>query len=272
MPTLASQPQTIGKVLDDGFKFYLRTLLKVLPLSFLAVVVPVVVIISFVGVNTYFGLSSGQLDLATTDITGVFTSLGISAVIAVILAVIFYAAMFYKLAGEAQDRGIGIGGSLGLGLRAAIPLLITGILYSLAVTLGLILLVIPGVILMVSLVLYMPAFTMDNAGIIGSLKKSHNLVWGNWWRTLLILSVPMIIMLVILGGVGLVIGFFIGFGMAQTEGGLLQYQIIMEVAQYAVNTVLAPLFPALMIILYNDLKLRKEGADLDAKIAGTPSV
>jgi hypothetical protein len=113
---------------------------------------------------------------------------------------------------------------------------------------------------------------MDNAGIIGSLKKSHNLVWGNWWRTLLILSVPMIIMLVILGGVGLVIGFFIGFGMAQTEGGLLQYQIIMEVAQYAVNTVLAPLFPALMIILYNDLKLRKEGADLDAKIAGTPSV
>ncbi|WP_455209620.1 hypothetical protein, partial [Kaarinaea lacus] len=126
-------------------------------------------------------------------------------------------------------------------------------------------------IVMVSLILYMPAYTMDNAGIIGSLKKSHNLVWGNWWRTLLILSVPTIILLVILGGVGMVVGAVIGFGVTQGEGDLLQFQIIMEVAQYIVNVFLAPLFPALMIILYNDLKLRKEGADLDAKIAGTAS-
>ncbi|MCG6970643.1 MAG: hypothetical protein LJE85_12825 [Gammaproteobacteria bacterium] len=271
MPTLASQPQSIGKVLDDGFKFYLSNVVKILPLSFLAVVTPVIVFILFLGVDTYFGLSSGQLDLATTDFSQLAASFGLSVVIAMILAVIFYAAMFYKLTGEAQQRSIGMGGSLGLGLRAAIPLLITGILYSLAVGLGMVLLVIPGIILMVSLVLYMPAFTMDNAGIIGSLKKSHDLVWGNWWRTLLILSVPVIILIVIMGGFGAVIAAFIGYSVTQGEADILQYQIMLEVAQYAVNVFLAPLFPALMIILYNDLKLRKEGADLDAKIGGTPS-
>jgi hypothetical protein len=271
MPTLASQPQSIGKILDDGFKFYLRNLLKILPLSFLAVVTPVVVLIVFLGLDTYLSLGGGQLDPATTDFGALFASLGIGMVIAMLLAVVFYTAMFYKLAGEAKDHAIGIGASLGLGAKAAIPLLITGILYSIAVTLGFILLVIPGIIVMVSLVLYMPAFTMDNAGIIGSLKKSHNLVWGNWWRTLVILSVPTIILLVILGGIGILSAALIGFSVSQSEGDFLQYQLMLEVAQYIINVFLAPLFPALMIILYHDLKLRKEGADLDAKIAGTAS-
>jgi hypothetical protein len=271
MPTLASQPQSIGKVLDDGFKFYLRTLVSILPLSFLAVIIPVVIMILFLGLDTYLSLGSGQLDPATTDFQELLTAIGISAVIAILSAVVFYTAMFYKLAGAAQDRAIGVGASLGLGLKAAIPLLITGILYSLAVGLGFVLLVIPGIIVMVSLVLYMPAYTMDNQGIIGSLKKSHNLVWGNWWRTLLILSVPTIILLVILGGIGMVFAALIGFSVTQGEGNFLQYQLMLEIAQYVVNVFLMPLFPALMIVVYHDLKLRKEGADLDAKIAGTTS-
>lgn len=272
MPTLASQPQSIGKILDDGFKFYLRNLLKILPLSFLAVITPVVVLVLFIGFDTYLGLSSGQLDPATTDFGALMASFGIGMVIAMILALVFYTAMFYKLAEEAKDQTIGIGASLGLGAKAALPVLIASILYSIAVTLGFILLIIPGIILMVSLVLYMPAFTMDKAGVIGSLKKSHNLVWGNWWRTLAILSVPTIILMVILGGIGILSAVVIGFSVAQGEGDFTQYQLMLEVAQYIANMLLAPLFPALMIILYNDLKLRKEGADLDAKIAGTASV
>ncbi len=271
MPTLASQPQSIGKILDDGFKFYLRNLLKILPLSFLAVVTPAVVLIIFIGLDTYLNLSSGQLDPATTDFGALMASLGIGVVIAMVLAVVFYTAMFYKLAEEAKDHPIGIGASLGLGAKAAIPLLISGILYSIAVTLGFVLLVIPGIILMVSLVLYIPAYTMDNAGIVGSLKKSHNLVWGNWWRTLTVLSVPMIILMVIFGGIGILSAVLIGLSVTQGEGDFMQYQIALEVAQYIANTLLAPLFPALMIILYNDLKLRKEGTDLDAKIAGSAS-
>jgi hypothetical protein len=271
MPTLASQPQTIGKVLDDGFKFYVRNLVKILPLSFLAVVTPVIVVILFLGVDTYFGLSSGQLDPATTDFGGLFASFGISMVLAMFLAVIFYAALFYKLTAAAQDRAMGVGASLGLGLRAAIPLLITNLIFFAIVMLGTILLIIPGIIVMVFLCLYMPAYTMDNAGIIGSLKKSYNLVVGNWWRTLLILSIPTIIMIAFFAGIGVVIAALVGFSVVQGEGDFLQYQITVEVVQYAVNVFLAPLFPALMIILYHDLKLRKEGADLDAKIAGTPT-
>ncbi|KPJ90377.1 MAG: hypothetical protein AMJ53_13750 [Gammaproteobacteria bacterium SG8_11] len=268
MPTLASQPQTIGKVLDDAFKFYVKNLVSILPLSILTVVTPVAAIISFVGVESYFSLSSGQIDPATID----FTNLGSGGLIATLLFVFFYAAMFYKMTAAAQDHPMGIGASLGLGVKATIPLLITYILFVVAVTLGMILLVIPGIIVMVSLILFLPAYTMDNAGIIGSLKKSHNLVWGNWWRTLLILSVPVIILSVIVAGVIMVVGIVFGISAVEGEGDLLQLQIMMEVAQQIVNIFIYPLFPALMIILYNDLKLRKEGADLDAKISGTASI
>lgn len=266
MSMFASQPQTIGKVLDDGFKFYTRTLLQILPLSFLAVVIPVVIIVLFVGGQTYLQIASGKLDPATTDITAILASFGIGGVIAMALAVLFYAAIFYKMGAAAQGQAMSIGGSLTLAAKAAIPLLIAAILYSLAVTLGFVLLIIPGIILMVSLILYMPAYTMDNAGIIGCLTKSHNLVWGNWWRTLLIFSIPAVILMVIYVGIGTVYGILIA--VTAEKGNLMQYQILLEVAQYTVNVFLTPLFPAFMIILYNDLKLRKEGSDLDAKISG----
>ena len=270
MSSLASQPQTIGRVLDDGFKFFKQTLLSILPLSFLAVITPIAVIVSFVGGKTYLHLVSGQLDPATTDFMALMNSFIIGAIVAMILAVWFYAAIFYKMAAAAKGQTTGIGASLTLGAKAAIPLLITAILYSLAVSVGFVLLIVPGIILMVSLMLYMPAYTMDNEGIFGCLKKSHNLVWGNWWRSLLIISIPAIILLVIYLGLGMFSGAIIAMG-ATSEGefDIIQYQLLVEVAQYIINVFLAPLFPAFMIVLYNDLKLRKEGADLDAKIAGT---
>lgn len=267
MPILASQPQTVGKVLDDGFKFYRSTLMQILPLSFLAVVVPIVILVLFVGGSTYMSLVSGQMDPATTDFVALFTSLGIGAVVAMFLAIIFYAAIFYKMSGAALGDSINFGGSMTLGLKAVFPLLMAGILYMLAVSLGFVLLIIPGIILMVSLMLYMPAYTMDNEGIIGCLKKSHNLVWGNWWRTVLIFSIPTIILMVVYMALGVVSGVLIA--LTGAEGDFLKYQIIIEIVQYSINVFLTPMFPAFMIIMYHDLKLRKEGGDLDAKIAST---
>ena len=60
-----------------------------------------------------------------------------------------------------------------------------------------VLLIIPGIILMVSLLLCYPTALFDNKGPVSALSESHRLVWGNWWRTFVMLSVGVIILMVI---------------------------------------------------------------------------
>jgi hypothetical protein len=74
-------------------------------------------------------------------------------------------------------------------------LFIMGILVTLAIGLGLILLIIPGIVLGVYLSMSYFSLLLGNKGILGSIKYSWNLVYNNWWRTL---------------GYLLFIGFFIG--------------------------------------------------------------
>ena len=57
------------------------------------------------------------------------------------------------------------------------------ILYGLAIVVGLILLVIPGIILSISLCLAFYLVALENKGAVDSLKSSHALVKGYWWRT-----------------------------------------------------------------------------------------
>ena len=72
-------------------------------------------------------------------------------------------------------------------------LLVATILYVLIVGVGTIALIIPGVFLGFKLFYYDYAIVIENAGIIGSLKRGWEVVRGNWWRTFalnLIFGVP----------------------------------------------------------------------------------
>ena len=39
-----------------------------------------------------------------------------------------------------------------------------------------------------------------------ALKRSHRLVWGNWWRTLVVVSVPVVIVMILYLGLGIAFG------------------------------------------------------------------
>ncbi len=269
MLQLADHPQSIGKVLDDGFKLFVQTLLQILPLSFLAVAMPLAVVIASIGGNNYLLLSSGQFDPATSDITSLVITFAVSVVVGLILAMASYAAIYYKMVGAVRGNTISHAVALLAGVKALIPLAVATLLYALATVLGLMLLVVPGFILMISMMLYMPAYVMDRESIVGSLSRSHKLVWGNWWRSFLIMSIPTVIMIVLLMGLGAISGALIAVSAPSEQGvaGMSQYSLLIEVAQHLLNILFIPMYAAFMIILYNDLKLRKEGGDLSGKIA-----
>jgi len=163
----------------------------------------------------------------------------------------------------AQGARIGIGDALAFGVRRSLVLVLATVGYGLACLIGLVFLVIPCVILMVSLVLYMPAIVVDRKGVFDSLSHSHTLVWGNWWRTsaLLTIGIIFVYVLVMVVGIGLaLLGQFLGFDTTT--------QILVQFISASVMTVfMIPFTNALWLEIYRDLKLRKEGGDLEQRLA-----
>lgn len=267
MAALANQPQTIGKLLDNGFKFYLSTLKQVLPLSFLVSFIPISILIGLVGFSAYSVLLSGEIANDPEQIMALLVTMIPGIIGAGITYLILYIGLYYKMAYLAQGDDAALMDAVKLGAKAFFPLLLASILYSLAMMLGLVLLIIPGLIIMVNFILYFPTYIMGKEGAVSCLGASNRLVWGgNWWRTAIVITVPIVIMLVFDVAVQFLVSILqVGTSMMGDPGtGAIIFQLSMDLI---VQVIITPLMPAFGIVLYWDLKLRKEGGDLQAQIS-----
>ena len=158
-----------------------------------------------------------------------------------------------------------MGSALQTSLGRLLPQVLTFILFSVAVGIGFVLLVIPGLILMLSLMLCWILVVLEGKGPMAALVGSHRLVWGNWWRTAAILTVGFIVLFVLYVAVAFVVGLIVplvGFGsdpfMVAFIGGLVINGIL--------YLLITPYYAGLLLSIYWDLKLRKEGGDLAARV------
>jgi hypothetical protein len=132
---------------------------------------------------------------------------------------------------------------------------------------GLVLLVIPGLILMVSLILGANVLVLERKGPWESLLASHSLVWGNWWRSTAILTVGFIIIMVVYMAIGFIVGLAAPFVGAQGPDALTFISVSSLIVGAVMTFLLTPFYAALFISLYWDLSLRKHGGDLASRIA-----
>jgi hypothetical protein len=84
-------------------------------------------------------------------------------------------------------------------LKAAFATAVTvcPLLYFLAMTIGMILLFVPGLFLAILLLPGAALIILRNAGVLDALSRSASLVWGNWWFTLGVLLVLMLTLLAV---------------------------------------------------------------------------
>jgi len=252
--TLSNQPQTIGQVLDHSFKLYAAAFKKVLPLSFMGALL--MAIPGFLAPHD-----------ASGDLAAMGDAMGQSLLwVALFLPVYFILAsgLIYQMQGVAESRDVGLQEALMRGAKTLLPIIIGIILYVLILMVGFVLLIIPGIILSVSLYFWYTGVVLDNESPLQALKHSHRLVWGNWRRTLTVLSVFWIILLVVYMGFGIAVGVFMATGGASdTEG----FRLVSELVAALISTVITPFIYSVMLIQYHDLKLRSEGHDLEARLA-----
>ncbi|MDH5648162.1 MAG: YciC family protein [Gammaproteobacteria bacterium] len=260
MFALADQPQSIGKNLDNGIKLYIAGLAKVLPLTFIAASLGVV--------PDLLNVTRPSIDNPAVG-AGMLGFLLVYVVVMIVVSFAIYGAVIYQYGAIATGHSVSMMDSVKRGFRCIPRLLGGGILYVLAIMIGMVLLVIPGIILMVSLALFSTAIMLDDEKAVDSLKLSHSLVWGNWWRTVILFTVPMFIIMALYFLLGAIFGVSMMAGGAANlnQESIAQTALMVSIAGAAINAVVTPLFYGITIVVYNDLKLRRSGSDLQAKLA-----
>ena len=241
----ASAPLGIGQLLDQGLKLFRHSLKPLLP------VIVLMMVVTFLS-----SLATGPIVKPEDFTPRVIGSMVVSGLIFLYL----YMVMIFHCVSLANSQTPSLGDSFSRAVRKIIPLFFMYLLYVVAITIGMIFLLIPGFILMVSLMLAMYAIAIEDAGPFESLKRSHFLVWGNWWRTATIVTVAGLLLIVVYMTLGFIVGLFSVMGDEQTL--LLATNLLTAIAQ----PLMQPLFICILLVQFHDLLLRKEGGDLESAI------
>lgn len=135
------------------------------------------------------------------------------------------------------------------GLKHLLPIIAIALLMGLAVGLGMVLLLIPGIILLVMWAVAIPARVAENTGVFEAFGRSRELTQGNRWRIFLLLVVYFVLAIVISGLIGLMTGF---------NPGSSALGLISSLVTNTLTTVIAAVGTA---ALYFELRRTKEGVE-----------
>ncbi len=114
-------------------------------------------------------------------------------IVGVVLGTIALGGTIRMASEEIENRPVELGASARFAASKLIWMWALGLLIGIMVGLGFIALVIPGIILLIMFVLAFPALLIENAGVLGSLGRSRDLVGHRWLKTFGLLLVMGII-------------------------------------------------------------------------------
>ena len=274
------RPMPLSELLDELFRLYRRHFSLIVAVSLL-VALPALVWSLVTGIYRLNSASYANLFTTTGSATPSFNSQQFSNLLGILalgliggffLLPISLGAVFRAITDVALGRPATIGSVLRETLARYLPLLglvALGILmligWIIAETIGFILLILPGfavlcaaIYLAVRWSLVVAAMMAEDIGPIRGLGRSWNLVSGSWWRTFGILLIVWVLQVII------TYGLFILFGVIAALFSTGDFQAaLVQVGGTLLSAVLSPIAYIAITLLYFDLRVRKEGLDLD---------
>jgi hypothetical protein len=275
--TKPTEPRSIGGVLDDGFRLWKAAFSKAWPIAimgqFLLAVPLVIYWIQFgapVGVQQpMVAMLRGSIGLSLTYLVVSIASIG------------FHNAVIAQTDAATRTAADTIGQSLTIGFRLLGRAFLMGLLVGLAVAVpvGLVFFALLNASVMVRLIVGAVAVVVlfyavgkiilgavvlivEDKGAADSLRRSWTLTTGYWWHVAIILTVLVIVIVALFLFVGIIAGI-----VAATTGSTTAISgITVQVISVLGNTLISPLYAAVLVAIYHDLKLRKEGADLAGRV------
>ncbi len=280
MATQELRPMGIGDILDTTFRLYRQRFLTFLLIAlvvyvpyalFLTVFTPSVIApelsIAAPGENP-FDLDSSRRMMAqgrspgAIDVTGlIFWIIGI-LIFSFVLIPLCTAAMIQNISASYLGEDLSAGASYGRAAPRFLPLMGTQVLVFLVVMVGLVLLIIPGIIFSLWFLIVGPVVILEGVGGTSALGRSRELMRGNLGKGFSLMFVVGILCAVL----GWIFGLLIGLVPWPHASLALFVQTVLPGLWLPIQT--SPL-----ILLYYDLRIRKEAFDLQklAEALGQPA-
>jgi hypothetical protein len=268
-------PRTIGGVLDDTLQLFKA--------AFPSCWLPALVMSLVTSALSYFVFAS--IPVTTTPIPpaellsryrAMVGAFGIWYLAVIVCGLIFYGMVIVNTAAVSRGTTLSFGESLAKALRRAPELFVATVVFFIVLVIGFILLIIPGFYVWNRLQLFAVPLEDEAQGPFASLGASWRVVGGNWWRTATVVFVLFVILIVLqmvltmlAGIVGAIGG--MGGGVANNPAAIVgRAQAITLFVSAFVRIFTMPLLVAVYVALYQDLSLRKGGADLEARMGALP--
>jgi hypothetical protein len=267
-----ARPQSIGEVIDTAFRIFKATLLRSLPYSVLATVAGQLQ-------NIYLIVTGRTLHrFANTD-----PAWWLIYLLGAFIGGIFINAILIRQAAIAAGSPSVGSAAFVEGLRKTPATIVMGLLIVLIVgacfvpalavpppyrVQSFLALCIPALCVLVFFLCSWPALLIGRKSIIGSLRYSFDLIRGNWWRAVMIYTVALTMIIVLSVTAGMIVGVLAAFGAARDLAVTTAVSAVMVVASGAIYM---PFITAMTLSVYGDLQARREGIDLERRIAGAPA-
>lgn len=251
------RPLGIGEILDLAIKIYLRhapTFFRVV----LLVVVPIQVVSSLVEIS-----ATPEDDFATTDeldrefwvfMTGVIAAAILTSIAVTLATAACFRGVAQAYLGEEPEWR----GTIGFAFRRLHSVVWVTFLYYLAVGIGLLLCVVPGVWAGAAFAVAVPVLLTEGSKGRRALGRSRRLVKGRWWPTFAVVLIGYILTALVSGVIGAVLG-IASLGDPDSDVVAL---LTSAASGILASTLTTPFTAAFITVLYFDLRVRKEGFDL----------
>jgi hypothetical protein len=280
-PAPQLRPLTFAEILDVAIKLCVAnapTLLKAVVFVVLPVQILSTIIMAATGAADFdvFGDTSGKSDREVNTYLGGQVAAAFLQALAVVLA---SAACFRAIARAYLTQKPDWRESLRFALERFAQMLWIGLIFLATFVLGFLVLLLPfaaagsgaaialGAILVIGLFVWLyvmwtfaiPALLVEDARGRDALRRSYELVRGRWWQTFAIIALGFL-----LAGITSVVieGLFAGVILAGIDSSSLLALLITSVGGLFGLLVTTPFQAALLLVIYFDLRVRKEGFDL----------
>jgi hypothetical protein len=268
---LRLRPLEIGDLLDETFRMYRRHFFLFAGLSVL-LSIPSAGLSGFFSYAVLNGLlqqtNPGQAPNLNVSLLG---STLVAAVVVLLITLVllpfFYGAVTFAACESALGRPVTAAGVLSGVLRHYFQLLGYWLLMGLMLILFCVLPL--WIWIWVSWVAVMPIMFIENAGLGAAMGRSRRLVEGRWWRTFLVVFLIFIIVYAVRFALGAFIA--LGQGLLQLVVSPLVVVWISGATSVIVDSLVNPIFQIAIVLIYFDLRVRREALDLFQLAQGLPS-
>ncbi len=178
--------------------------------------------------------------------------MAIGGILNSILSVMVQGCVAYAVFQYAVGNKPGFGDALSKGFSHLVPLLLTAIVIGVAVGVGMILLVVPGIIVLCIMYVAIPACVVERLGVEGSIRRSMDLTQG---YRLKIFALALIV------GIASVI---IQLTIPAVLGAIIPVPIFIVILTIVVSSLPAAFGAVMAAVVYQELRAIKDGSSMES--------